>query len=402
MKALGVICGVGSMMIGAQRQGFDIIGNIEYRKYYDTGTFEYNFKDSFYEKSISDLSEDQLKSCEDLDLIIGHTECGGFSNLNKDKSKNIQAGNRGDIPEFVDAVKTLKPKFFVMDNLPRSLQVADWWYYAEQLPEYDIHFEWVSNYNYGNSQRMRRRLFVIGSLKSLGFYFVPGEFEFDTTIRKRLSTISPDARNNEKLDPDKIYGGWGRYQFEPEYRHKSVDENRLTLRQLQEFIKDEPNNLNLKYYNKKGEIKRKIGFSKVDIDRPALVLSGGGACFDNHFKHDDLYPFTIRERAKLQGCPDDFVFLPEGVRETNKEYSALLKQTGKFMPVEFCTYVTGQIKEFLEGRDHSVGVTGERVITPNKYIDPNKYSYCKAVGYANPDMVCKYCGSSDYCKKQSK
>ena len=41
MKVLGVFGGIGSMMIGAKKQGYQVIGNIEDRKYFFTGTFEY-------------------------------------------------------------------------------------------------------------------------------------------------------------------------------------------------------------------------------------------------------------------------------------------------------------------------------------------------------------------------
>ena len=397
MKALGMISGIGSMLIGAKRQGYEIVGNIEWRPYYHTGTFEHNFPNSFMVKTLKDLTGEQRMACQDLDLLIGHTECGNFSNLRANKNNAIDDGNKGDIPEFVEAIQEFKPKFFVMDNLPKSLLVAGWEYWRDELPAYDIHFEWISNYGYGNIQKNRNRMFVIGARRELGFYFIPGEFKHETSVIERLEEIDSETPNNERLDPDEIYNGWGRYQFEPSFADKSVDENRITLREFQEFVKDWPNNLNFPYYNKKGEQKFKIGFSKIDVNKHALVLSGGGACYDNHFRSDTLYPFTIRERAKIQGCPDDFVFLPQGITKTTKEYSHLLKQTGKFMPVEFCTFITGQIMDFLEGIRGEEDYTQKRTINPNKYVDENKYEYCQSVGYANQNKVCQFCGSKKYC-----
>ena len=40
LKALSFIGGIGSMLIGAKRQDYEIIGNVEWRDYYHTGTFE--------------------------------------------------------------------------------------------------------------------------------------------------------------------------------------------------------------------------------------------------------------------------------------------------------------------------------------------------------------------------
>lgn len=398
LKALGMICGVGSMLIGAKRQGFEIVGNIEWRKYYHTGTFEHNFPGSFMVDRIEDLDQEKFKACQDLDLIIGHTECGNFSNMRANKTNAIDAGDKGDIPQFIEAIKKLRPKFFAMDNLPKSLIVADWRWYMGNLPDYDIHFEWVNNYGYGNLQKNRKRLFVIGSLRELGFYFIPGEFEHDTTIIERLEEISPDAENNERLDLDAIYSGWGRYNFDPDYIDKSVDENRITLRELQGFLKDLPLNNIIPYYNRKGEQKLRIGFYLINVEGHAGVLSGGGAALDNHFRSDTLYPFTIRERAKIQGCPDDFVFFPKGITQTGKQYGSLIKQTGKFMPVEFCTFLTQQIKDFLEGTRDEGDYTQKRLINPNNYVDQNKYDFCQTVGYSNQEKVCEFCGSKKYCE----
>lgn len=388
------------MLIGAKKQGYEIVGNIEWRPYYHTGTFEYNFPGSFMKKSLGDLTESDLEKCKDLDLIIGHTECGGFSNLRADKNSAIDKGDMGDIPKFIEAVEKLRPKFFVMDNLPKSLTLCDWEYWADNLPWYDIHFEWISNYGYGNAQKNRKRLFVIGSKKELGFYFIPGEAEREETVLQRISGIPEGTPNHTQLDLHSVYGGWGRYQFDPSYIDESVDANRLTLGELQYFIQHLRPGENIPYYNKKGEWKRKIGFSVFDVNRPAPTLSGGGACYDNHFRSDTLMPFTIRERARIQGCPDDFVFLPVGIARTCKEYGKLIKQTGKFMPVESCTYVTGLIMDFLGDSVYpGTKLPPKRTIKPNEYIDFNKFKYCKNIGYTSQEMVCIYCGSKDYCKK---
>ena len=50
LKAIGITCGVGSMLLGARNAGFKVEGNVEWRKYYhaedDAGrnTFTANFE----------------------------------------------------------------------------------------------------------------------------------------------------------------------------------------------------------------------------------------------------------------------------------------------------------------------------------------------------------------------
>lgn len=330
---------------------------------------------------------------------MGHTECGNFSGLRVNKNNAIDTGDKADIPQFVEAVQKLKPKFFAMDNLPKSLIVADWAWYMGNLPDYDIHFEWINNYGYGNVQKNRKRLFVIGSRRELGFYFIPGEFDHNITVQKRISEIGPDVENHDLLDPNSIVGGWERYYFDPSFIGKSHEENILTLKDFQSYIKDIPEKSILHRYNLRGELTRRIGYTKVPIDHHGYVLSGGGAIGnDNHFRSDTLMPFTIRERARIQGCPDDFVFFPKKVTENGKQYGSLIKQTGKFMPVEFCTFLTQQIKDFLEGTRRDENYTQKRLITPNNYVDKNKHDFCHIGGYSNPEKVCEFCGSKKYCE----
>ena len=100
MKVLGVFGGIGSMMIGAKKQGYQVIGNIEDRKYFFTGTFEYNFPGAFFVHSIDELTEEQRAECMNVDLIMGHPKCGSFSNMRQhtaslDESRKELAGNFG-------------------------------------------------------------------------------------------------------------------------------------------------------------------------------------------------------------------------------------------------------------------------------------------------------------------
>ena len=395
LNVLGVLSGIGSTLIGAKQH--NIIGNIEYRDYCQTGTFEFNFPNSFMIKSLEDLNDAHLEKCLTIDLIIGHPSCGNFSNLHINKNNAIDAKDKGDIPEFIKSIQLFQPKFFVMDNLPKSLLVADWKYYADELPDYDIHFEWVNNYGYGNIQKGRKRLFIIGSRKELGFYFIPSEFTHNKTVRQLFTEISPDAENNQQYPLDKILPSWAKYNFDRSYLDKSVEENKMTLNEFQQYIKDVPSKVCFPRINKSGEEKRRIGFFKINLDGPSRVLAGS-AGYDSQFREDNLFPLTIRERAKLQGVPDDFVFIPKEDFFNKKEYNFLLKQTGKCIPVEFTTFLIQQISDFLNGVRQESNYTKVRLIDSDPLIDNNKSMYCQVIGYSNQLKVCEFCNNKSCCK----
>lgn len=391
LRALGVTSGIGSMLIGALSAGFKIIGNVEWRKYYHTGTFEHNFKKAFMVHKIDEL--DQVP--KDIDLVMGHPECGSYSNLRVDKTAKLN--DPGDIPLFTELVNQIKPRFFVQDNLPKSLigfKIEEW---QEALPQYDLFPEWVSNYHYGNTQFFRRRFFMIGALKKEKFIFRSGE-SYNNKVLIDVIRDLPKKKNIPSInhvhvkDSDRLYG------FSPHNFVETRGEEIVTLGMFKRIIKDYPVKRNLQYYNKKGEQHLKPGYSKIVLDNTSPVMTGGGAALDNHYRADTLNPLTQRERARIQGCPDDFIFLPLDYLRDFKTYSCVYKQIGKFMPVEFCTYVAKQIVAHIKGKGFRA-ITDQRIINPNPYIDEAKKWYCTTIGYhprKHQKEVCKACWLS--CK----
>jgi hypothetical protein len=83
LKAMGVVSGIGSMLGAARLSGFEIVGNIEHRRYYHKkaedgkNTFTENFPGSFFHKEWSEMTEEQKELVVGkIDLILGHGECG--------------------------------------------------------------------------------------------------------------------------------------------------------------------------------------------------------------------------------------------------------------------------------------------------------------------------------------
>lgn len=401
MKVLGVFGGIGSMMIGAKQQGYEIIGNIEDRQCFFTGTFEENYPGAFMVSSINELTDEQIEMCKDVDLILGHPKCGSFSSL-RHQNNTLEESRKelaGNFSKFIDSINTFKPKFFAIDNLPKSLTEFTYKDWSNKLPDYDIHFEYISNRNYGNVQ-LRKRLFIIGSLKKLGFYFIPSEFENNETLLERISKIPHDAPNHQQWKKTDIVEGWYRHEFVKDFVEYKTPEDKITYEEFGEFLKTQKLNKPIECYNKKREITSRIGKSVIDINGTAKTVTGGNTGHHYMFRSDTFMPFTIRERAKIGGCPDDFIFLPNQENEIKPWHNDLIHQTGKFMPVEFTTFLTQQIKDFLEGKRDETKYTNKRLVKSKEEIDKNKYQYCNNIGYSNQQKVCEFCGSKEYCKKQ--
>lgn len=392
LRAIGVTSGIGSMLIGARTASFEIVGNIEWRKYYHTGTFEHNFPGAFMVHSFDEIEGGIGK----IDLAIGHPECGNFSNLRT--TSKVAPDDPGDIPVFTDLIQRIKPRYFVMDNLPGSLIAYPMSKWHSELPEYELYPEWVSNYHYGNTQKNRRRFFLVGALRGEKYVFVPGEFDHGKTLRDVIKDLPdydlPDINHVHAPDDRIIPCGWAAHQL-------GIDRegNKVTLGELKDYIRDYQVGKNFEYLNLKGELKLRPGYCKIKLDHFAPVMTGGGSALDNHYREDTLNPLTIRERARIQGCPDDFIFQPIGYfdeKNLRQAYMAVYKQSGKFMPVEFCEYVCRQIAAHVNRRTWEA--TGKRIANPNPHVDEAKQWYCGNVGYENQDQACGACWLSTRCR----
>lgn len=400
LKAVGFTSGIGSMLIGARDAGFVTVGNLEWRHYYrltdaqGRNTFIENFPGAFFARGPDDTPVNYLKRMENADLAMGHPECGMYSLLNSaNKNASEQKRNAGDIPLFLEYVARFKPRFFVMDDLPDSFKALPMLKYHEMLPDYDLFPEWISNYNYGNPQKHRRRMFMIGALKSEGYAFVPGEREEwpNWTVLERIGDIEGRYGCLPNHDPHTTDGYSSRF-INMRYR-----DDRPNWGEVQEYFKKHQKpGANFVYHGPDEMMKVRPSLIRMKYDYPSPVLTGG-----NPMMHPEIcLPLSVRERARIQGFPDDFVFYgtrfdDKGRWEHNNHNMWMVKQTGKAMPIEFNRYAAQHIAAHI--RNEEMEVSNERFLKPNPMINNAKEDYCREVGYSNQPEVCRACWMVDDC-----
>lgn len=392
LRALGITCGIGSMLVGARNAGFNVIGNIEWRKYYHAkdeegrNTFLQNFPGAFFlpESSYSNPPPEAYG----VDIVLGHPECGAFSNLNSNKS---QRHDPGDIPLFVETIAKLKPRFFVMDDLPKSFIAYPMSKYAEMLPDYDLFPEWISNHGYGNIQKQRKRMFMLGALKTEKWAFVPGEFRHERTVK---DTIADLVKREGKFPNHDVHA-----LNEPcaKALHLKYRGHRASWKEMRDVVvKEMREGAPIQYVGEDGRQLLRVGSYKGHWEGPAHVLTGGISGF--HPLRGT--PYTVRERARIQGFPDDFIFYGTVYNkrgEWNHDKNMhMVKQTGKAMPIQFCEYVSRQVYAHINGKKFEA--TNERVLPDDPYIDQAKKWYCeKGGGYANQQAACDACWMRRRC-----
>lgn len=385
------------MLAGARAAGFKVAGNVEWRKYYHAtdehgrSTFKANFPDAVMRHSKDDLTPQEIERLMNADIALGHPECGNFSQLNANREA---VNDPGDIPLFCDLVREFKPRFFVMDDLPKSFIAFSMEEYVRRLGDYDLFPEWVSNWGYGNVQRPRNRFFMLGSLKKEKWAFVPGERRHDKTVADVIGDLEGMEGNFPNHDRHALKDNCAKGLHLRHHGH------RATWQEMRDYILNEVKEGGpIHYVGPDGGEKIRVGSYKGHWHGPAHVLTGGISGF--HPKKG--VPYSIRERARLQGFPDDFEFYGTvlgnelGQRVWNHDKNMhMVRQTGKAMPLQFCTYVSRQIAAKITGAP--LDLPNTRVLQPNEYVDAAKKWYCQNIGYADQKAACGSCWLAQDCE----
>lgn len=116
-KVIDLFAGAGGLSLGFMQTGkFEIVAAAENnpgaRK-----TYKRNHKLARLYPDVRTIDYQELEeSCGEIDVVIGGPPCQGFSNANRQHTTIISMNNRL-VKEYVRAVRELKPKAFVMENV---------------------------------------------------------------------------------------------------------------------------------------------------------------------------------------------------------------------------------------------------------------------------------------------
>jgi DNA (cytosine-5)-methyltransferase 1 len=169
-KAIDLFCGAGGMSLGFEQAGFDIVLGVD-RDPYHCAAHERNFPyGQTLCASVDTLTGDSIRRLfnldEDIALVFGGPPCQGFSTMGKRDSGDPRNSLVG---EFVRIVKEIRPKAFVMENVP-GMQLgktrAFFEFVVETLADagYRITLPaktlWATDFG---APQKRQRLFVLGA-----------------------------------------------------------------------------------------------------------------------------------------------------------------------------------------------------------------------------------------------
>ncbi len=330
MNVISLFAGAGGLDLGFEKAGFEIPYANEYDKTI-WETYEKNHrKTKLIKGDIRQIPDDIFDG--EIDGIIGGPPCQSWSEAGALKGIDDPRGKL--FYEYIRILKCKQPKFFLAENVKgmmanrHSQAVKD---IVEAFEEcgYDVTINLVNASDYGVAQD-RKRVFYIGFRKDLfiDFHFpkpITPEKEQKLTFRDIIWDLKNDAISS--LEGNKTNGGLkipNHEYFTGAYSPIFMSRNRVRSWDEQAFT-----------------VQASGRQSQLHPQAPKMVKVGKNDCRFVEGKEDLYRRLTVREAARVQGFPDDFIFYYKGL---NDGY----KMIGNAVPVELSRIIAEEIKNTLE------------------------------------------------------
>ena len=330
---IDLFAGVGGLSLGFEMEGFDILLANEFDQSIATAYKENHKSTNVVVGDITslDLSKVFGEYVNKIDVVIGGPPCQGFSQ--KGKRKTINDERNFLFKHYVEVVKFVKPKYFVMENVP-NLLTAEKGFFLNEIKGllkgygYSIRYGVLNAADYGVPQN-RRRAIIIGK-----YLATPPELPLPckqkVTIWDAISDLAylesgegefeQEYRNSPKSDYEKKMRKGSKIL----YNHMATKHSALALERLSLI----PPNAGKEILPKEHITKSVYSgtWSRMKQNDVAVTIT---TRFDTPSSGKFTHPFlnraiTVREAARLQSFPDTFKFIGSKMSQ--------MKQVGNAVP----------------------------------------------------------------------
>ena len=293
LKILGICAGQGALLFPWRKQ---LLGNIEPRAVFHTK------KEEQWRLNFGEIPflRNELPEKWHPDIILSSPDCGASSTMRLSKAKELGNPEKNkSIQLVIEGIMQYQPKVFMIENVPRLMNLMPEKIWQEALPNYNISFKVNSVSDFGNSQVSRKRLIIIGIKNTAKSYINCFDIIFSVNTPK-LSRFILEAANTQPLIPfDKVLAMY-------DYRKLPKKKN-LTVKEIQ-YLWTHDFKSEKKWPIKTAKMQTLPGVYKLDPDKPPLTLRPA----DRQFRPDG-YPLCIQDFKNIQGFPKKFqIYLPEG------------------------------------------------------------------------------------------
>ena len=278
LKFVSLFSGIGTMDYSFELEGFECVQAIEINKS-AAETFRSNSDRPLFN---GDINEFDFDSLGEVPLVIGGSPCQDFSVLNS--SRVWDSPRNKLVYKFIEVVKKVKAKVFLLENVPQILTTGGSIYVQaikDKLPDFDISIGVLNADDYGSAQS-RERAYIIGS--RIGKIALPKP----TTPKKKVTVREAFKGLNEKMAN---FFDWSKPTSKTIERMRFVPQGGN--------FKDIPEELRTK-------CKFSNSFRRLSWDKPSCTMVNLGRTIIIHPEENRV--LSVREQARLFGIPDEWEF----------------------------------------------------------------------------------------------
>ena len=383
MKAVELFAGAGGLALGIDLAGFHPLAVIEWDRW-ACDTLRDNQERGYplvrgwplHEGDVREFDFSSIK--EKVDLLAGGPPCQPFSMGGKHRAFNDR---RDMFPATVEAIRRLRPRAFIIENVKGLTRQAfanyyqyillqfefpeasrkpdeDWMDHFLRLQEehtsqrqrqgkgltYNVVSTLVNAANYGVSQK-RERVFIVGFRDDLGI-----KWSFPKTTHSHDALLYDQWITGEYWDRHEVSK---RKRFEPPTgietrvrKLRGLNESLtalpwMTVRDALRGLPDpERGDGGIKDHKFQSGARSYPGHTGSPLDLPAKTLKAGDHGVpggENMLVKDDggVRYFTIRESARIQTFPDGYVF--------HGSWTETMRQLGNAVPVALAHLVARSV-----------------------------------------------------------
>lgn len=360
-KFIDLFCGCGGLSLGFQMAGMQAIAGIDFKEAAIKTYQNYFINSQGICADISQMDEKEIKeklgNLSDIDIIIGGPPCQGFSNANKNYVELDDPRNKLFF-EFVKFVDMASPKVVVMENVPQIITKNEG-YAKKRITEiftgrgYSVTNAILDASEFGVPQKRLRN-----------FFFIVKEKEFDVSKIQKVS-----ERPTVKDAIGELYQFENVHEDERTIVEKPSCEYQKYLRSVDAYVpnhdihypaeiqqkrisyvpqggnwRDVPEELwqtsRTTTTNRKN--RHSSAYKRLKEDDVSVTIDAGNQHSNYYHPIYNRIP-TVREAARIQSFPDEFVF-----------YGTMTEQylqVGNAVPPLLAKKIAEAIKEMLENEE---------------------------------------------------
>lgn len=317
LNCVDLFAGAGGFSLAAKNVGLSIVAAVEWNPK-ACETYRHNLiggkEHTLYEKNILKLNplsliKKHFSDGNDCDILLGGPPCQGFS-VHRINGAGVGDPRNELLLRYFEFVKKLKPKIFLMENVPgllwkRHQEFLEDFYKQGRKAKYRVYEpEVIDAQHYGVPQR-RKRVFILGVRNDvdLKINWPPKPTHGGAEDREEHQSLKPLVTASSVFSK----------------RVLESDENNIHMNHGSELIKvfkDTP--INGGSRKDSGRILpchqhhngHKDVYGRVDPKKPGPTMTT--ACINpskGRFVHPtEHHGITLRHAARFQTFPDDFVF----------------------------------------------------------------------------------------------